>query len=85
MLPQKAFQCLPHFVTRYDGVYEAMFQQKFRALEIFRQLLFCRLLNNTPPCKANGGPWFGKDNIPKHGEACCNTAGRRVCQHCDRE
>ena len=76
---QKAF----HLRAVHDAIDEPMVQQIFRCLEIIRQLLFDRLLDDAPSCKPDQRSRLGHIDVANHGVAGGNAAGGRVRQHRD--
>ena len=72
---------IPHRASFNNSVEKSMFQKKFRSLEALRQFLTYSLFNDSRAGKSDQWAWLCKDNISKHGKACCNATGSRVCQH----
>jgi hypothetical protein len=67
----------------HDGIEKPLFQQEFRPLKAFRQLLTDGLLDHARSCKANQRAWLGDVQVAEHGKAGRDPAGRRVGEHAD--
>jgi hypothetical protein len=57
-----------HAQAIHNHVYLTVFQQILSSLEVRRQLLANRLLNNAPSRKSNPRAGFSDDDIPEHRE-----------------
>src|SRR5690606_14914011 len=80
-LRQQMGDALTHLMTMQNHINRTMFQQKFAALETFRQFLAHGLLDNPRARETNQSVRFSNIEVTQHSEAGRYTTKDRIGHH----
>ena len=80
---ERADEVILEFLSRDNGVKEALFKQELGALKALRELLPDGLLDNSRTCEADERSGLGDVQVAEHGEAGGDAAGGGVSENTD--